>query len=84
LCRQRILHRADPSSKEYGFRNSENGIFCEVMASKAIKIYIHRSYNQKYPKLKYTVIKKKLDSTERLFASSCFPQGILKLNPREK
>jgi len=54
------LHRADPSSKESGFRNPENGRFCEVMAGKATKIYIHRSYTQKYLKLKYFVIKKKL------------------------
>ena len=58
LCTQRILHRADPSSKESGFRNPENGRFCEVMAGKAIKININISETQKYPKLKYFVIKK--------------------------
>jgi hypothetical protein len=50
----------------------------------AIKIYIHRSYTQKYTKLKYIVIKKKLKITETLLANSCFSRGILEPNPREK
>jgi len=49
-----------PHPRNLDSETPKNGRFCEVMTGMAIKIYIHRSYIQEYPKLKYFVIKKKL------------------------